>query len=105
MEDRIAARGARAQGTDGVYSTSWGSPRGGGRPSGPLKPEIKVTIVGDRPPRLGGDAVTSEGMREFLVAYSEYEQQMHIYHKPRWRTPGTREEARAGRFSNLYYGG
>ena len=37
-----------------------------------------MTIGGDRPPRLGGDAVTFEDMREFLVAYSEYEQQMHI---------------------------
>ena len=83
MEDYIAARGARAQGTDGVSSTSWGNPRGGGRPSGPLKQEIKVTIVGDRPPRFGSDAVTFEGMREFLVAYSEFEQQVHIYHKPR----------------------
>ena len=33
---------------------------------------------GDRPPRLGVDVVTFEDMHEFLVAYSEYEQQMHI---------------------------
>ena len=79
MEDPTAARGARAQGgADGVHSASWGNPRGGGRAGGRLKPEIKVTIGGDRPPRLGGDVVTFEDMREFLVAYSEYEQQMHI---------------------------
>ena len=34
-----------------------------------------MTIGRDRPLRLGGD-VTFEDMREFLVAYSEYEQQM-----------------------------
>ena len=78
MEDPTAARGARAQGADGVHSASLGNPRGGGQAGGRLKPEIKVTIEGDRPPRLGGDVVTFEGMREFLVAYSEYEQQMHI---------------------------
>ena len=64
MEDPTAARGARAQGADGVHSASWGNPIGGGRAGGRLKPEIKVTIGGD--------------MREFLVAYSEYEQQMHV---------------------------
>ena len=37
-----------------------------------------MTIGGDRPPRLGGDVVTFEDMRGFLVAYSEYEQQIHI---------------------------
>ena len=35
-----------------------------------MKPEIKVTIGGDRPPRLGDDVVTFENMREFLVVYS-----------------------------------
>ena len=78
MEDPTAASGARAQGADGVHSASWGNPRGGGRAGGRLKPEIKVTIGGDGQPRLGGDAVTFKDMREFLVAYSEYEQQMHI---------------------------
>ena len=78
MEDPTAARGARAQGADGVRSASWGNPRGGGRAGGRLKPEIMVTIGGDRPPRLGDDVVTFEDMREFLVSYSEYEQQMHI---------------------------
>ena len=59
------------------HSASWGNPRGGGRAGGRLKPEIKVTIGGDRPPRLGGDVVTFIDMREFLVSYSQYEQQMH----------------------------
>ena len=40
--------------------------------------DVKVTIGGDRPPRLGGDVVTFEDMRQFLVAYLEYEQQMHV---------------------------
>ena len=57
MEGPTAARGAQAQGADGVHSASWGNPRGGGRAGGRLKPEIKVTIGGDRPPRLG-DVVT-----------------------------------------------
>ena len=48
------------------------------RPSRRLKPDVNVTIGGDRPPRLGGDVVTFEDMREFLVAYLEYEQQMHV---------------------------
>ena len=37
-----------------------------------------MTIAGDRPPRLGGDVVTFDDMREFLVAYLEYKQQMHV---------------------------
>ena len=37
-----------------------------------------MTIEEDKPPRLGGDVVTFEDMREFLVAYSEYQQQMQI---------------------------
>ena len=78
MEDPTAARGARVQGADGVHSASFSNMRGAGRASGRLKPEIKVTIGGDRPPRLGGGVVTFEDVREFLVAYSEYEQQMHI---------------------------
>ena len=36
-----------------------------------------MTTGGDRPPRLGGDVVTFD-VREFLVAYLEYEQQMHV---------------------------
>ena len=78
MEDPTSARGARAQGADGIYVASWGNPRDGGRAGCRLKPEIKVTIGGDRPPRLGGDVVTFEDMREFLIAYSEYEKQMRI---------------------------
>ena len=75
MEDSPAARGARAQGAGGVHYASWGNAKGGGRAGGRLTPEIKVTIGGDRPSRLGGDVVTFEDFREFLVAYSEYEQQ------------------------------
>ena len=77
MEDPTSARGARAQGADGVHSASWCNPRGGGRAGGRLMPEIKVAIGEDSLPRLGGD-VTFEDVREFLFAYSEYEQQMHI---------------------------
>ena len=73
MNDPAAARGARAQGADGVYSASWGDPRDGNRAGGRLKPEMKVTIGGDRLLRLGGEVVTFEDMRGFLVAYSEYE--------------------------------
>ena len=72
-----AAGGARTQGAGGIHSASWGNPRGGGRAGGRLKPKIKVMIAGDKPHRLGGDGATSEDMREFLVAYSEYEQQRH----------------------------
>ena len=50
----------------------------GGRAGGRLKPDVKVSNAGDRPPRLGRDVVTFEDMREFLVAYLEYEQQMHV---------------------------
>ena len=75
--DSTAAGGGRAQGAGGVHPANWGSQRGGGRAGGRLKPDVKVTIAGDRPPRLGGD-VTFEAMREFLVASLEYEQQMHV---------------------------
>ena len=78
MADLSAARGARAQGVDRVHSANWGNPRGGGRAGGRLKPEIKVTIGGDRPLSLGGDVVIFEDMRGFLVAYSEYEHHTHI---------------------------
>ena len=37
-----------------------------------------MTIEGDRSHRLGGDIVTLEDMREFLVAHFEYEQQVHV---------------------------
>ena len=78
MKDPTAATGARAQGADGVHYANWGNQSGGGQAGGPLRPEITVTIGGDRPPRLGGDVVAFEDMREILVAYSEYEQHMHI---------------------------
>ena len=78
MGDSTAVGGARAQGAGGVHPASWGSQRGGGRAGGGLKPDVKVTIGEDRPPRLGADVVTFEDMREFLVAYLEYEQQMHV---------------------------
>ena len=78
MEDRTAARGARAQGADGVHCESWGTPRGGGRAGGWLKPEIKVKIGGDRPPRLDGDVITFEDKREFFAACWEYDQQIRI---------------------------
>ena len=63
MGDSTAAGGGRAQGAGGVHPASWGSERGGGRAGGRLKPEVKVTIAGDRPPRLGGDDGTFEDMR------------------------------------------
>ena len=58
--------------------SSRGNARGGGLAGGRLKPEIKVTVGGDIPPSLGVDFVTFEDLREFLLAYSEYEQHMHI---------------------------
>ena len=78
MGDSTAAGGARAQGPGGVHPASWGSRKVGGRASGRLTPDVKMTIGGDRPPRLGGDVVIFEDMRELLVAYMEYEQQMHV---------------------------
>ena len=95
MRDPTAAGGAQGQGDDGVRCAYWGSYRGGGRASGGLKPEIKVTIGGDRPSGLGGDAVTFEDMRELLVCLLEV-RTADAYHKPRWRRPGAREEATAG---------
>ena len=78
MDDSTATGGERAQGAGGVHPASWGSQRGGGRSGGRLKPDVKVTIEGDRSHRLGGDVVTLEDMREFLVAHFEYEQQVHV---------------------------
>ena len=78
MGDSTAAGGGRAQGAGRVYPASRGSQRSGGRAGGRLKSDVNVIIAGDRPPRLGGDVVTFEDMREFLVAYVEYEQQMHV---------------------------
>ena len=78
MGDSTAAGGGRALGAGGVHPACWGSQRSGGRAGGQLKPDVKVTIEGDRLPTLDGDVVTFEDMREFLVAYLEYEQQMHV---------------------------
>ena len=78
MSDSTAAGGGRAQGAGGVDPASWGSQRGGGRAGGRLKPDVKVIIAGDKPPRLGGDVVTFEDMCEFLVAYWEHEHPMHV---------------------------
>ena len=50
--DSTAAGGGRAQGAGGVHLASWGSQRGGGRASGRLKHDVKVTIAGERPPKL-----------------------------------------------------
>ena len=74
MGDFTSAGGARAQGAGGDQPASRGSQRGGGRAGGQKKHDYR----GDRPPRLGADVVTFENMREFLVAYMEYEQQMHV---------------------------
>ena len=37
-----------------------------------------MIIGGNKPPRLGGDVLTFEYMREFLVSYLEHEQQAHV---------------------------
>ena len=73
MSDSTAAGGARAQDAGVVHPASSGSQRGGGRAGGRLKPDVKVTIGGDRPPRLGGNIATFEDIREFLVAHLECE--------------------------------
>ena len=67
MGDSTAAGGERAQGAGGVHPASWGSQRCRGRAGGWLKPDVKATVGGDRPPRLGGDAVSFEDMCVFLV--------------------------------------
>ena len=81
MGEPTATRGARAQGAGGVHFSSWGNPRSGARAGGVLKPDVKVTIGGDKPHKLGGDVVTFGDIREYRVAYSEYEQQMHTTNK------------------------
>ena len=78
MGGSTSTEGGRAQGSGGVHPARWGSQRGGGRAGGRLKPDVKVTIAEDRPLRLGGDVVTFDDMHKILVAYLEYEQQMHI---------------------------
>ena len=72
MGDPTAAGGARARGAGGVHSARWGNPRDGGRAGGRLTPEIDDDR-GDISLRFVGDVVTFKDMREFLVAYSEYE--------------------------------
>ena len=57
-----------------------------------------MTIGGDRPPRLGGDVVTFEDMREFLGAYLEYEQQKRVADED--GEDCAHEEARDGRFGD-----
>ena len=78
MGDSTTAGGGRVQGAGGVRPACWGSQTGGGRAGGRLKPDVKVTIGGDRQPRLGGDVVTFDDMREFPVASLKYEQQIHV---------------------------
>ena len=65
--DSTATGGGRALGGGGVHPASWRSQRCGGRAGGRPKPDVKVTIGGDRPPRLGRDVVAFEDMCEFLV--------------------------------------
>ena len=78
MVDSTAAGGGRAQRAGGVHLASWRSQRGGGRAGGRLKHDVKVTIAGDRPPRLGGDVVTFEDMRQVFVSCLEYEQRVYV---------------------------
>ena len=80
-------------------SCKLGKSRCGGRPGGRLKPDVKVTIEGGRSPRLGGDVVTSEDMSDFVVAYLEYEEHMHVVNEDGRR--GAHEKARAGRFGDI----
>ena len=72
-DSTAAAGGARTHCTGGVRPASWVSPRGGDRAGGRLKPDVKLNVGENRPPRLGGDVVTFGDMREFLVAYLEYD--------------------------------
>ena len=86
--------GARAQGVGGGHPVRWESQRSGGRAGGRLTPDVRLAFGGDRPPRLGGDVVTLEDMREFLVAYLEYEQQMHVTNEDGGDRVLTRRRAR-----------
>ena len=67
MGDFITAGGARAQGAGGVHPAIWGSQRRGGRACDRLKPDVKVTIAGDRPRRLGGDVLPSNICANFFL--------------------------------------
>ena len=77
-EKPTTTSGERAQGAGGIHSAGWGKKGDGGRAGGWTKTHAKVTIAGNRPPRLGGDSVSIEDMREILVAYSDYEQHVRI---------------------------
>ena len=68
MGDSTAVGRGRALGAGGVHLASWGSQRCGGQAGRLPKPDVKATIGGDRPPRMGGDVVPFEDMREFLVS-------------------------------------
>ena len=96
IEDPTAARGAQAQGADGTHFASWGNPRGGGRAGGGLKPKIKGTIGGDRPPRLGGELLALKICVNFSLLTRSTSSR--CIPQTKWRRPGTREDARAGRF-------
>ena len=78
MGDSTAERKARAQAVGSVHPESCEGRRGGSRAGGRLNPDVNLTIGGDRPPRLGGDVVTFNNIREFLAAFSEYEHWMHV---------------------------
>ena len=43
-----------------------------------MKPDVKVAIGGDRPPRLGGDVVTSKMCADFLLLARSMKQQMRV---------------------------
>ena len=101
MGDSTAAGGRRAQGAGVVHPASWGSQRGGGRVGGRQKPDVKVTIAGDRSPRLGADVVTFEDTpvcaNFLLVTWSMGSRRMSPMKMER---QGVHEEARAGIFGN-----
>ena len=88
MGGSIAEGGGLAQGAGGVQT-------GGGGASGRLKPDVKVTIAGDRPPRLGGDVVTFEDMREFILL--TWSMSSRCMSPTKIEETGFSEEARAGR--------
>ena len=81
-----AARGSRPQGTNGGHSACWGNHGRGGPAGCRLEPDVKVTVGGERPPRLGGDVVAFEDMLTIFVACSGV-RVADAYHKPRWRGP------------------
>ena len=78
MGDSTTASVTRAQGIGGVHPACWGSDGDGDRAGSRLKPNVKVTTGGDTLPRVRGNVVIFENMREIFVAYLDYEQQMHV---------------------------